>query len=271
MKTPKTVLITGTSRGIGKAIAEDLQRQGLIVYGSSRAGDDSDDKHLALEVTDPASCEAAVDEVVSREGRLDVLINNAGFHLTAASEESSLEEIRQQMDVNFWGVVNMTKAATPQMLKQKNGSLISMTSLPGHVAFPFMSAYCASKFAVEGYMGSLRLELGPFGIKVANIAPGAVKTGTLDHSLRGPSASHELFEKYRKGLHRQMETGIDGSSTVADVVAAVRKVVNAKNPAFSNPVGAMTKRILFLRKFLPAGMIERQLLKIAGLPKQVSY
>ncbi len=272
MKNPQVVLITGTSRGMGKAFADDLRNQGYVVYGTSRAGDESDEKHLALEVTDAESCQAAVDEVILQQGRLNILINNAGHHLTAASEEASLEEIHQQIDVNFWGVVNMIKAVTPHMLRQKQGKIITMSSFPGHVAVPFTSAYCASKFAVEGYTGSLRLELLPFGLYVSNIVPGAVKTGTQDQSLRVSQTSHKLFEKYRAALHEQIENQqVKGSSRVEDVVAVLRKIVKAKKPAFCYPVGDLTKQVFFLKRLLPTGMLEGQLLKLAGLPRKVSY
>jgi NAD(P)-dependent dehydrogenase (short-subunit alcohol dehydrogenase family) len=125
----KVILITGTSRGIGKATAEYLKSKGYIVYGSSRGVANISINQLQLEVTDFESCKNAVEEVVKKEGRLDVLINSAAYELVGAHEEYTVEEIRAQVEVNFFGALHMMKATTPQMLKQKSGNIINISSV----------------------------------------------------------------------------------------------------------------------------------------------
>ena len=263
----KIVLITGTSRGIGKATAEHLKAKGYIVYGSSRSIDDVGDRHLQLEVTDPASCQAAVDLVVEREGRLDVLVNNVAHHLVGAHEETSLDEIHEQFDVNFFGAVNMIKAATPYMLHRRSGAIVNMISVPGEIGFPFMAAYSASKFALNGYAESLRMELVPFGITVSNISPAGVKTGTTDQSVRKPAASHPLFADASSSIFEKTRGGQEkGESSVKDVASAIERAISSNKPLLRYRVGVLPRMLLTLRTLLSQRRLERFVMKAIGAP-----
>ena len=174
----KIVLITGGSSGIGKATGEALRDLGCTVYeGSRRESNIPGITHLCLDVTDEKSAAAAVNEVVSREGRLDVLINCAGFGISGAVEFTESEDVRQQLDVLFMGVVNMTKAAIPHMRRASCGRIVNITSVAAEFPIPFQTYYSAAKAAVNAYSVALANEVRPFGITVTAVQPGDIKTG----------------------------------------------------------------------------------------------
>ena len=185
MAVQKVVLVTGASSGAGQATARLLAQRGYRVFGTSRspAGGEVTPglEMLSLDVRADASVAACIDAVSSRAGRLDVLVNNAGYELAGALEELSLEEARSQFETNFFGVVRMVKAVLPLMRQQKEGWIINVSSLSGISPIPFMGMYSASKFAVEGYTEVLRQELKPFNIHVSQIEPGFLKTPMMNH------------------------------------------------------------------------------------------
>ena len=267
----KVIFITGTSRGIGRALQEHFQTAGHIVYGSSRKGDEKDPYHLKLDVTDAASCEMAVDEVMQNEGRIDVLINNAGFHLTGASEETGLEEIRAQMDINFYGAIYMIKAVTPILIKQKSGRIINMSSLGGLLALPFTSAYNASKFALEGYTESLRMELLPLGIYVSNIEAPYINTGTVDQSIGGPMKRDAILGPYREAMHEKMHRDSVKGVKMATVVRTFGRIVTAEKPKFRYKLSSMTYSLLLFQFLLPQKLFERMVLRSFRIPGKMAY
>jgi NAD(P)-dependent dehydrogenase (short-subunit alcohol dehydrogenase family) len=253
------VLIAGSSRGIGLATADHLSKMGYIVYGSSRQQmEDIKFKHggtckmVQLEVTDAASCERAVEAVIEREGRLDVLINMAAYHLVAAHAEQTLQEVRDNVEVNFWGSVNTMKAATPQMLKQRSGKIINMTSVIGETAFPFCSAYASGKFALYGYSEAARMELLPFGITICMVSPAGVKTGTLEHTVREPATRSPLFQYITPAQFQRYRNPSAAdekmASSVEDCAKAIEKLVVAKNPNFVTHVGFIPKFLMCMKR-----------------------
>jgi NAD(P)-dependent dehydrogenase (short-subunit alcohol dehydrogenase family) len=264
----QVILITGTSRGIGKALAQSLRDLGHTVYGSSRKAAGEDPQLLRLDVTDPESCNRAVAEVIKREGKLDVLINNAGFHLTGASEETTLDEIRDQMDLNFYGSLYMIKAVTPQFLAQRSGKIINMSSLGGLLSLPFTSAYNASKFALEGYTEALRLELLPLRIFVSNLEPAYINTGTVDQSIGGPANPHPIFAPYRERLHQRMlEDSVKGIA-LDQICKVVNQIVMANKPRFRYKVGRTSRLLTWLQAWVPQGLFERMVLRSFQIPLQ---
>lgn len=168
-------LVTGASSGIGEATAKQLAQAGYKVYGTSRRGiqaAQSSITMLALDVTDDASVSAAVNELIRLEGRIDLLVNNAGFGIApAGAEESSLEQAQALFDTNFFGIVRMTRAVVPHMRRQGSGRIINIGSILGVVPMPYIALYAASKHAVEGYSEALDHELRTRGIRVAVIEP----------------------------------------------------------------------------------------------------
>ena len=179
MKT-ETALVTGASSGIGKATAERLAEAGYKVYGTSRRGAQEGQRPfqmLALDVTSDDSVEAAVSEVMRLEGRIDLLVNNAGFSVApAGAEESSIEQARAIFDTNFFGIVRMTRAVVPHMRRQGGGRIINIGSVLGFLPAPYMALYAATKHAIEGYSESLDHELRTRGIRVSVIEPAYTRT-----------------------------------------------------------------------------------------------
>ena len=267
----KVVLITGTTRGIGKTIKELLFSQGYTTYGSAQESNPNDEYYVQLDVTDPDSCKRAVDYVIKREGTLDVLVNNAGFHITGAFEEISLEELHQQMDLNFYGAVHMIKAVTGQMLKQKSGNIINISAINGQLATPYTSAYSASKSALEGYTEALRLELIPFNIYVSNTVCAFVNTGTTQFSIRSPKKPHNLFVKYRELLHEDMLKNSPNGISLEKVAQTVRTIIESKEPKFRYTMDKLTKRLLRMSFLLPEKTFHKGVLKALKMPLKVQY
>jgi NAD(P)-dependent dehydrogenase (short-subunit alcohol dehydrogenase family) len=253
----QVILVSGTTRGLGLALKEALGRQGHIVYGSSRTADGSEPRELALDVTVPQSCERAVETILAREGRLDAIVNNAGSHLHGAAIETSEDELRQQMELNFFGAVALTRAALPSMLARRAGRVVNVSSIGGLVATPFAGAYNASKFALEGYMEALRLELEPFGIHVVNLEPGFLRTGTTEQSVVAVKRGHPLYEGARRQTRTEMlEAGARGLP-LERVVRVVQGILEDPAPAFRHSVDGLAPRLSLLRTLLPSRWFER--------------
>jgi len=266
------ILITGTSRGIGKYILTELRKDSsLIVYGSSRKKDPSDQLHIALDVTNPESCSRAVEKILAEQGRLDMLFNNAGSHLTGASEETTLEEIDGQMRLNFYGAIHMIKAVTPVFLEQKSGKIINMSSLGGLLSLPYTSAYNASKFALEGYTESLRLELLPLGIYVSNLEAAYINSGTIDQSIIAPMKEHPIFSKFRKKIHAKMMKDSTKGIPLSQIHEVVHDIIRASKPKFRYKIGKMAKQLTFFNSLLPEQMFQNAVLKSFNVPKKIQY
>lgn len=180
-------LITGCSSGFGHAIAEAALSRGDTVLATARRPESLGDlveeapqgraHALALDVTDPGQVRGVVDEVIGRLGRIDVLVNNAGYGSVGAVEEFTMEELRTQFETMFFGTVELTKAVLPHMRARRSGAIVQMSSMGGQLAFPGFGSYCAAKFALEGFSEALAGEVAPFGIKVLIVEPGAFRTG----------------------------------------------------------------------------------------------
>lgn len=266
------ILITGTSRGIGKYILSELRKNpSLIVYGSSRKKDPSDQLHIALDVSDPESCSRAIEKILAEQGRLDILFNNAGSHLTGASEETSLSEIDDQMKLNFYGAMHMIKAATPVFMDQKSGKIINMSSLGGLLSLPYTSAYNASKFALEGYTEALRLELLPLGIYVSNLEAAYINSGTIDQSIIAPAKDHALFSQFRKKMHEKMMKDSLKGIPLSDIHKMVNRIIHEPRPKFRYKIGKMTKQLTLLSFLLPEKMFQKAVLKTFDIPKKINY
>ena len=196
-------LITGASSGIGEATALRLAAAGYKVYGTSRRGAPAGQRPfelLPLDVTSDASVEAAVSEVIRRAGRIDLLVNNAGFGVApAGAEESSIAQARSIFDTNFFGIVRMTRAVVPHMRKQGSGRIINIGSVLGFLPMPYGALYAATKHAVEGYSESLDHELRTWGIRVSVIEPAYTKT-KFEANLLEPDAKLDAYREVRSAL-----------------------------------------------------------------------
>jgi NAD(P)-dependent dehydrogenase (short-subunit alcohol dehydrogenase family) len=179
----KVWLITGTSRGLGRQLTESARAAGHLVVATARKPEKADDGSIALDVTDPGSAAAAVEATVERYGRLDVVVNNAGYADVASIEDMPLAEFRAQIDANFFGVVNVTRAALPVMRAQGSGHIVQISSVGGRVGMPGLSAYQAAKWAVGGFSEVLAKEVAGFGIKVTVAEPGGMRTDWAGSSM----------------------------------------------------------------------------------------
>lgn len=256
-----TILITGTTRGLGRFLREHLTTKGHTVYGSGRSALPQDERHLVLDVRDPASAQRAVETVLKREGGFDVLINNAGSHLLGAATETSESELRDQLELNFFGAVNLMRAAVPHFLDRRAGRIINISSVGGRFATPFASAYAASKFALEGYTEALRLELLPFGVFVSNLSPGFLATGTTDTSVVPVKRDDSRYLAARRAVFERMLVDGAAGTPLAKVGHVIDGILAARRPRFRYSVDGLATRLTLARLFSPAGTFEQLVTK----------
>lgn len=264
----KNILITGASKGIGLTTAIALQNAGYTVLGTSRSPEKAGPlpiELLSLDVTDAASVEACVSEATARLGHIDVLINNAGYDLYAAAEEAGFAETLAQLDSNFLGSVRMITAVLPQMRERGAGQIVNISSIGGSIGLPYNSAYAASKFAIEGYSESLRLELLPFGIHVSLISPEAVATDTLDTSIQQVDRTLPAYAGRSQAMADHMRTlGNQSVVTPESVARTVLKAVDAPHPLLRYPVGRQAQILPRLKALIPQRWYERLMVSQFG-------
>jgi NAD(P)-dependent dehydrogenase (short-subunit alcohol dehydrogenase family) len=268
----KIALVTGASSGIGQATAERLAKAGYTVYGTSRQGRQAGQrgfKMLALDVTLDDSVQAAVDQVMALAGRIDLLVNNAGFGVApAGAEESSIEQAQAIFDTNFFGIVRMTRAVLPQMRRQGSGRIINIGSVLGFLPMPYGALYAATKHAVEGYSESLDHELRTRGIRVSVVEPAYTKT-PFDANFLEPDAKLDAYREARVAVServRQVMTTADQPDVVAEVVL---KAASAAQPQLRYTAGGLASRLRLLRRFAPASLVDagiRRDLQLDAMP-----
>src|SRR5215213_7184209 len=252
-------LVTGASSGIGEATAQRLTAAGYSVYGTSRRGAQAGGRPYAmlpLDVTSDESVAAAVDEVLRREGRIDLLVNNAGFGVApAAAEESSIEQARAIFDTNFFGIVRMTRAVVPHMRKYGSGRIINIGSVLGFLPMPYGALYAATKHAIEGYSESLDHELRTRGIRVSVIEPAYTKT-PFDANFLEPDAKVDEYREVRAAVGKRLKevmAAADEPGVVADVVL---RAASAARPKLRYAAGGVASRLQWLRRLAPAGVMD---------------
>lgn len=232
------VIITGASRGIGRCLAETLGTAGMTVVATARSVDDLADVpaslKLVMDVTNIASIQAAVDQVASTYGRVDVLVNNAGIGQRGAIEDVSEAEVQHSFDVNVYGPLRLIRAVVPIMRRQRSGRIINVSSVVSQMGIPLMGVYCATKSALETLSDSLRIELAPFGIDVVLVEPGLIATNfssraqTLSERVRTDTLS-AYSPIYQGGMG--FNAAANGRAANPLVVAEViQKAINAPHP-----------------------------------------
>ncbi|HUA81890.1 MAG TPA: oxidoreductase [Dyella sp.] len=259
MKPKKPIaLVTGASSGIGKATAERLTVAGYKVYGTSRRGTQATQLSfamLSLDVTKDASVEAVVDEIIRLDGRIDLLVNNAGFGVApAGAEESSIEQAQSIFDTNFMGIVRMTRAVVPHMRRQRDGRIINIGSVLGFLPMPYMALYSATKHAVAGYSEALDHELRTMGIHVCVVEPAYINT-SFDANLVKPNVPLDVYRDIRARVERRIKevlVGADGPQIVAEIVL---KAAMADRPKLHYTPG-LANRMRLLRRFAPASLLD---------------
>ena len=258
MEPSRVALVTGASSGFGRAIAALLSKNGFDVFGTSRRPESPDSdgfRMLALDVTSDESVRACVRSVLDRSGRLDLLVNNAGFVVSGAIEETSIEEAKAQFETNFFGVMRVTREVLPIMRGQRSGRIIVMGSVGGLLAGPFEGVYIATKHALEGYTETLRLEVKGFGIGVSIIEPGFFKTG-LFKSETPVRARIPEYDTPRKNASAVRESEHRGKALDPRLVAElVLGVANSSSPRLRYAIGR-ERGAIRLKKVIPEGIYE---------------
>src|SRR5437867_1875045 len=255
----KVALVTGASSGIGEATAQRLATAGYKVYGTSRRSPQAGQRSfemLSLDVTSDESVKAAIKDLMRLEGRIDLLVNNAGFGVApAGAEESSLDQARSIFETNFFGVVRMTRAVVPHMRRQGNGRIINIGSVLGFLPMPYGALYAATKHAVEGYSESLDHELRTRGVRVSVIEPAYTKT-QFDANFLAPDSKLDEYREIRALLDKVIKgvmATADEPTVVADVVL---EAAIADHPKLRYAAGGLANRLRLLRRFAPAGLVD---------------
>jgi len=266
----KTALVTGASSGIGEATAERLAMAGYKVYGTSRRPAKAKQRSfelLPLDVTSDESVAAIVKELLRLEGRIDLLVNNAGFGVApAGAEESSIEQARLIFDTNFLGIVRMTRAVVPHMRRQGAGRIINIGSVLGFLPAPYMALYSATKHAVEGYSESLDHELRTRGVRVTVVEPAYTKT-QFDANFLEPDAKLDEYGEVRAALGKHMTKVLAAAEEPRVVADVVLEAASAPSPKLRYTAGALARRLRLLRRFAPAGLLDtgiRKDLRLTG-------
>lgn len=260
----KVVLITGGSSGIGKSVGEFLHQKGFIVYGTSRNPErvkNSVFPLVALDVRNSESIKNAVAEVITKSGRLDIVINNAGVGITGPLEEIPAEEIKNNFETNLFGPIEVMKAVLPQMRSQKSGLIINVTSIAGYMGLPYRSVYSASKGALELITEALRMETKSFGIQITNVAPGDFATNIAAGRYHAPLVKGSAYEIPYGNTLKTMDEHVDSGSNPNDMALAVYAIIQTPNPNVHYKVGAfMQKFSIVLKRVLPDKMYEKLLM-----------
>ncbi|MGW0325580.1 oxidoreductase [Nocardia sp. NPDC003183] len=274
--TDKIALVTGASSGIGEATARKLATLGYTVYGAARRTDRLQKlaadgiRPLAMDVTDDASVRAGIELVVAETGRIDVLVNNAGYGSYGAVEDVPLDEARYQFEVNVFGAARLAQLALPHMREQRSGTIVNITSMGGKIYTPLGGWYHGTKFALEGLSDCLRLEAKPFGVNVVVIEPGGIRTEwggiAADHlrKVSGDGPYSAQAEAVAASLGPQATVARLGSppEVIAD---AIGKAVTARRPKTRYQVGFGSRPLIFLKWLLPDRAFDALIKRAVGI------
>ena len=268
----KVILITGTAHGIGKSTAKYLIDEGHIVYGGDILVDENlylneiGGVALEMDVTKQDHVDGAINQIIAEQGRIDVLVNNAGIAVGSAIEDVSMEDALYQFEVNLFGIGRTVKAALPHMRSQGSGTIINISSVLGKAYNPLYGWYVSSKHALEGWSDVLRLEVEQFGVDVIIIEPGMIKTNIGNYSA-------QYFEKYSKNSayanfygspDDKEENSFDNFSDPIVIAKVINKAIDAKNPKTRYSAGAYSWILLTMRSILPDKWFDRLIVKVTG-------
>lgn len=257
----KVILITGASSGIGYDTAALLAKQGHKVYGAARRIDKMQPLQtlgvtpIKMDVTDNASMTAGIQAILDTEGRIDVLVNNAGYGYLGAIENITMEEARKQLEVNVFGLAQLTQLVIPTMRKQGSGRIVNVASIAGKMSFGFMGWYSVSKYAVEAFSDALRMEMRPFGVDVVIIEPGGIKTDwgfiAADHLEESSKGTvYEQTATHEANLLRFTYTS-KWLSNPSVVAKAISKGVNRRRPRARYRTGMGSRSLVFFHWLIP--------------------
>ncbi len=259
----KVVFITGASSGIGKTVANYLHNKNYKVYGTSRNPNAVKVPFamVALDVLDEISIKKAVRTVIDKEGRIDVLINNAGRGITGAIEETPTKEIKANFNTNFFGAIDVIKTVLPQMRLQKKGLIINTTSIAGYMGLPFRGVYSASKGALDLITEAVSMEVKSFGVRVVSVAPGDFATNIASGRYHTPVFDDSAYkEKYAENL-ALMDAHVDNGADPIKMAKAIDKIITTKHLKIHYRVGTFMEKIaILLKRILPDRWYEKLLM-----------
>ncbi len=263
----KTTLVTGVTSGIGREIAQLLAERGARVFGTVRNPQSASAipgvEIIRLDVTDDASVSEAVQSVVRKAGPIHIVVNNAGYALAGALEETSIEEARQQFETNFFGVLRVTNAVLPGLRQAGDGRIVNISSVVGFIPAPYMGIYTASKHALEGYTETLDHEVRQFGVRAALVEPAFTKS-KIHQNEKAAQVNLQAYAVHRQRMRAVVDKGIANGDEPRIVAEAVCQAVTAKSPRLRYPVG---RGVLLsrLRRFAPVGVFDRAIRKESQL------
>jgi NAD(P)-dependent dehydrogenase (short-subunit alcohol dehydrogenase family) len=257
------VLVTGASSGIGRSIAMLLHQHNFKVYGTSRQPEKYADlpyAMLALDVKKTDTMDAALSEILKREGRIDVLINNAGVGITGPLEETPIIESKKAFDTNFFGPMALINKVLPTMRAQRSGCIINITSIAGYMGLPFRGVYSATKGALALITEAYRIELAPFNIKVCSIAPGDFSTNIAAGRFHAPVLNESDYAKTYGQTLTLIDSHVDHAPSPEPMAQKVLAIINTKDPKPHYAVGSWLQRFsIVLKKLLPQKRYEKML------------
>jgi NAD(P)-dependent dehydrogenase (short-subunit alcohol dehydrogenase family) len=275
--TSKTALVTGASSGIGAATARHLHSLGFTVYGAARRTDRLQTlaadgiRPLAMDVTDDQSMADGIARIIADCGRLDVLVNNAGYGSYGAIEDVPLKEARRQFEVNVFGAMQLARLVLPHMRTKRSGTIVNITSMGGKIYTPLGGWYHGTKFALEALSDCLRLEVAPFGIDVVVIEPGGIATewgGIAAHNLDATSGSG-VYRAQAVAVAKSLrsEANADRNSPPAVIATTIGKAVTAKRPKTRYAVGFGARPLIAIRRILSDRGFDWLISRATGLPR----
>jgi len=267
----KVIVITGASSGMGKDFAHALLKDGHTVYGLARRVEKMNDivqaggKAIAMDITNESQVDHAVKQIIREQGKVDVLINNAGYAVYGTVEEVPIDVAKRQFEVNLFGLASITQKIVPGMRERKSGTIINISSMGGKVYTPMGAWYHATKYALEGWSDCLRLELTPFGVHVAIIEPGGIQTEFTDvfqQQLQGDAQNGPYAGTLQKLIASTKEMAENGRLTKPRVITdLILKAVNSDRPKTRYVAGSYAKPLMFMRKYLSDRAFDKILMR----------
>nr|WP_029190329.1 oxidoreductase [Verrucomicrobium spinosum] len=264
----RVALVTGASSGIGLVTAQALSRDGYRVFGTSRkpAAHPVDGiTMLVCDVVDETSVQSVVGEVLTREGRIDLLVNNAGIGLLGGAEESTTAQAKALFEVNVFGTMRMTHAVLPVMRQQRGGRIINLSSILGLIPAPYNALYASTKHAIEGYSESLDHEVRTQGIRIVLVEPGVTRT-SFEENITRPDRPLPLYDAVRADAEKLMREIVAKGDAPEVVAEAVVRAANVATPKRRYTAGKSAGQVRFMRRFLPETLVDRNLRKFNRLP-----
>lgn len=259
----RVAIVTGASSGIGKCVAEELERLGARVYDFSRSEKEPRKgiTHISTDVTNVDNINESLNTVLTREGKVDILINCAGFGISGAIEFTGQEEAKSQLEVNFFGMTNVCRAVLPNMRKRKAGRIVNISSVAASCAIPFQAYYSASKSAINTYTAALANEVRPYGISATSVQPGDINTGFTEARKKSYAGDGEYGGRISRSVAKMERDEKNGMSPEAAAKYIVKIAMKKKvKPLYT--VGFTYKAICVLCKIMPCGFINYLIYKL---------